>query len=107
MRRWPATTEFGRARIATPLWQPYFGRPQDSERPCPRPRLARISGPALSWDLPTAGVEANLWGIFGVKIGWIEGLEINLLSVVAGLDLRQPALKLPGFGQIDSAAALP
>jgi hypothetical protein len=53
------------------------------------------------------GVEANLWGIFGVKIGWIEGLEINLLSVVAGLDLRQPALKLPGFGQIDSAAALP
>jgi len=42
-----------------------------------------------------------------VKIGWIEGVEINLLSVVAGLDLRQPALKVPGFGRIDFAAAFP
>jgi Protein of unknown function (DUF3750) len=47
------------------------------------------------------GVEADLLGIVGLKVGWIEGLEINLFSFVAGLDLRQPALKLPGFGQID------
>jgi hypothetical protein len=46
------------------------------------------------------GVEADLLGIVGLKVGWIEGLEINLFSFVAGLDLRQPALKLPGFGQI-------
>jgi hypothetical protein len=50
------------------------------------------------------GVEADLWGVFGVKIGWIEGLEFNFLSFIAGLDLRQPALKLPGFGQIGLAA---
>jgi Protein of unknown function (DUF3750) len=47
------------------------------------------------------GVEADLLGIAGLKVGWIEGLEINLFSFVAGLDLRQPALKLPGFGQFD------
>jgi hypothetical protein len=46
------------------------------------------------------GVEMSLWGLFGVKLGWVEGLEINFLSLVAGLDLRQPALKLPGFGRI-------
>jgi Protein of unknown function (DUF3750) len=47
------------------------------------------------------GVEADLWGILGLKIGWVEGVEINLLSAVAGFDLRQPALKLPGFGRIE------
>jgi hypothetical protein len=46
------------------------------------------------------GVEANLLGILGVKIAWIEGVEINLLSLIAGFDLRQPAVKLPGFGRI-------
>ena len=49
-----------------------------------------------------------MWGALGVKIGWIEGAEINLLGLIAGLDLRKPALKLPGFGRIglaDSAAA--
>jgi hypothetical protein len=46
------------------------------------------------------GVEAGAWGILGVKIGWIEGVEINLFSFIAGIDLRQPALKLPGFGRI-------
>lgn len=50
------------------------------------------------------GVEAGLWGIFGVKVGWVDGLEINLMSFIAGLDLRQPAIKLPGFGRIDFAA---
>ena len=46
------------------------------------------------------GIEASLWGLLGVKIGWIEGLEINVLGLVAGLDLRQPALKLPAFGRL-------
>ena len=58
------------------------------------------------------GIEASLWGLLGVKIGWIEGLEINVLGLVAGLDLRQPALKLPAFGRLGldlgpSAAAAP
>jgi hypothetical protein len=47
------------------------------------------------------GVEVDIWGVLGVKVGWIEGIEINLFSIVAGLDLRRPALKLPGFGLID------
>jgi len=46
------------------------------------------------------GVEASLWGILGVKAGWVEGLELNFLGLVAGLDLRHPGVKLPGFGRL-------
>jgi hypothetical protein len=46
------------------------------------------------------GVEASLWGVLGVKIGWVEGVEFNFLGLVAGLDLRNPGVKLPGFGRI-------
>jgi len=46
------------------------------------------------------GIEASLWGLLGVKFGWVEGVEVNFLGLVAGLDLRHPAVKLPGFGRI-------
>ncbi|HEY0224034.1 MAG TPA: DUF3750 domain-containing protein [Pseudolabrys sp.] len=46
------------------------------------------------------GAELNLWGFAGIKLGWNEGVEVNLLGLVAGLDLRHPGLKLPGFGRI-------
>jgi len=51
------------------------------------------------------GVELNLWGLLGVKVGLVEGLEVNMLGLVAGLDLREPAVKIPGFGPIGFAAA--
>jgi Protein of unknown function (DUF3750) len=46
------------------------------------------------------GLEINLHGYAGVKFGWVEGIEMNLLGLVAGLDLRHPGLKLPGYGRI-------
>jgi hypothetical protein len=46
------------------------------------------------------GVQASLYGLAGFTIGWVEGVEINLLGLVAGLDLRSPALKLPGWGRV-------
>ncbi len=46
------------------------------------------------------GVEASLWGVLGVKLGWVEGVELNFLGLVAGLDLRNPGVKVPGFGRI-------
>jgi len=46
------------------------------------------------------GVELNLGGLAAIKFGWVEGVELNLLGLVAGLDLRHPGLKLPGFGRI-------
>jgi hypothetical protein len=46
------------------------------------------------------GIEASLWGVIGIKVGWVEGVEMNFLGLVAGLDLRNPGVKLPGFGRI-------
>jgi len=53
------------------------------------------------WFGRTAGgVFLSLGGYAGFRIGWRYGIEINLLGAVAGVDLRRPALKVPGFGRI-------
>jgi hypothetical protein len=46
------------------------------------------------------GLRVSLAGYAGVTLGWIEGVEVNFLGLVAGLDLRRPAIKLPGWGRI-------
>jgi hypothetical protein len=46
------------------------------------------------------GLEINLSGYAGLKVGWVEGIEMNFLGLVAGLDLRYPGVKLPGYGRI-------
>jgi hypothetical protein len=56
--------------------------------------------PYAGWSDSGTGVEASLWGVLGIKVGWVEGLEINVIGLVAGLDVRNPALKLPAFGRI-------
>ncbi|MEZ5856975.1 MAG: DUF3750 domain-containing protein [Hyphomicrobiaceae bacterium] len=47
------------------------------------------------------GGQLSLGGLFGITVGGVEGLEINVLGLVAGFDVRHPALKLPGWGRID------
>ena len=56
--------------------------------------------PYVGWTDSGTGIELNLWGMFGLKLGWVEGVEINVLGLVAGLDLRHPGIKLPGLGRI-------
>ncbi|WP_353960392.1 DUF3750 domain-containing protein [Halomonas maura] len=51
-----------------------------------------------------SGVTASLAGVLGVTLGWEEGLEVMLLGLSLGVDLRRPALKLPGFGRLGMAA---
>jgi hypothetical protein len=66
--------------------------------------------PYLGLTDSRTGVEANLWGVLGVKLGWVEGIELNVLGLVAGLDLRHPAVKVPGYGRVgfdQSATAAP
>lgn len=50
------------------------------------------------------GFFVSLGGYAGLTVGWVEGVEVNLLGLVAGLDLRRPALKLPGWGRIGIAS---
>lgn len=52
------------------------------------------------------GIFATLAGYVGLTIGWVEGVELNFFGAVLGLDLRRPALKLPGLGRFGVAAGL-
>lgn len=57
-------------------------------------------GPYFGLTDTRTEVEVSLLGVAGVKAGWVEGVEINFLRLILGADLRQPALKLPGFGRV-------
>lgn len=46
------------------------------------------------------GLRLTLGGYGGVTVGWVEGIEVSILGAVAGMDLRRPAIKLPGLGRI-------
>jgi hypothetical protein len=46
------------------------------------------------------GVQVSLLGLLGVIAGPDEGLELNVLGLVTGIDVRHPALKLPGIGRV-------
>lgn len=46
------------------------------------------------------GWQVSLLGLAGIAVGLDEGVEIDLLGMVFGVDLRRPALKLPGIGRV-------
>jgi Protein of unknown function (DUF3750) len=50
------------------------------------------------------GIRVTLGGYLGLTVGWVEGIEINLLGAVFGLDLRRPAIKMPGLGRLGFGA---
>ena len=52
------------------------------------------------------GAYASAGGYLGLTVGWVEGLEINFLGAVVGLDIRRPALKLPGIGRLGMTAGI-
>ena len=47
-----------------------------------------------------SGFQLSLLGVLGLSLGVTEGLEINLLGLVIGVDPLGLALKLPGVGRI-------
>jgi Protein of unknown function (DUF3750) len=46
------------------------------------------------------GARLSLGGYAGLTIAWLEGIQVNLLGAVIGVDLRRPALQLPGVGRV-------
>ena len=58
--------------------------------------LTEIVGPSPSHT----GIAVSLYGLVGVMAGWDEGIELNVLGLVTGVDLKRPALKLPGIGRV-------
>ena len=48
------------------------------------------------------GYQVSLAGLLGALAGADEGIELNVLGLVVGIDLRSPAVKLPGIGRVPS-----
>ncbi|MGH7486416.1 MAG: DUF3750 domain-containing protein, partial [bacterium] len=59
---------------------------------------------AVALSPSRTGVRLSLHGLLGITVGWVEGIEINVLRLVAGIDVRRPALKVPGWGRVGVAA---
>jgi hypothetical protein len=59
----------------------------------------RADGSFFGTTASRTGLEVNIYGLIGAKFGWVEGVEVDFLGLVAGLDLRHPGLKIPGFGR--------
>ena len=57
-------------------------------------------GDVFGWTPSGTGVRVSFGGYLGLTIGWVEGIEINFLGAVFGIDLRRPAVKLPGVGRV-------
>lgn len=46
------------------------------------------------------GIQFSFYGMFGIIIGKVEGIEINIIGLSFGIDFMQPALKLPAVGRV-------
>jgi hypothetical protein len=60
----------------------------------------RADGAIAGLTASRTGVELSIYGLLGAKLGWVEGVEVDVLGLTAGLDLRHPALKIPGYGRL-------
>jgi hypothetical protein len=59
-----------------------------------------VNGRWIGMTPSGSGIRINLGGYVGLMVGWVEGIEVNILGAVAGVDFRRPALKLPGLGRL-------
>jgi hypothetical protein len=46
-----------------------------------------------------AGFRLSFAGYGGVTLGWREGLAIDIAGAAIRIDLRRPAIELPGLGR--------
>ena len=49
------------------------------------------------------GLQISLGGLLGVAVGLKEGVELNLLGLVVGVDPLGLAIKLPGLGRLGAS----
>lgn len=58
--------------------------------------------PGTVFDTPPSGsgLQLSLFGLLGVIVAPVEGIELNLLGLSFGVDALRPALKLPALGRV-------
>ena len=66
-----------------------------------------LAGGGMLGSAPSGtGFQLSLWGAAGVLVALCEGIEVNLLGLVAGVRAWPPAIKLPGLGTWPARAAM-
>ncbi len=58
------------------------------------------AGSLLARTPSGTGYQLSLFGLVGLSLGRVEGLELNLLGLTLGIDPLGAALKLPSIGRI-------
>ncbi|RWR00803.1 hypothetical protein ED28_16750 [[Pantoea] beijingensis] len=46
------------------------------------------------------GVQVSLLGLMGITLGIEEGIEVNVLGLNVGVDIKSPALRIPFIGRL-------
>jgi len=59
-----------------------------------------MNGSLLDSTPSGTGFQVSAYGVLGLLMAWEEGVELNLLGLSFGLDVKRPALKLPLIGRI-------
>ena len=59
-----------------------------------------VDGAVLAPTPSRTGFRLSFGGYAGLTVAWVEGIELNILGGVIGLDIRRPALKLPAAGRL-------
>ena len=59
-----------------------------------------VDGAIVAPTPSRTGVRLSFGGYLGLTVAWVEGVELNILGGVIGLDIRRPALKLPAAGRL-------
>ena len=60
-----------------------------------------LNGSIIDTPPSGSGIQFSLFGLFGILMSNIEGVEINLLGQVTGFDFSRLALKIPGIGELE------
>lgn len=59
-----------------------------------------LTGTIVAPSPSGTGFQLSLFGLVGILLAVDEGIEVNLLGLSFGIDVTDPALKLPGIGRI-------
>lgn len=53
----------------------------------------------FSFSESKTGVQFSLYGLLGLTVGLVEGIEINIIGLSFGIDFRRLGIKLPAVGE--------
>jgi len=59
-----------------------------------------VGGAPLAMAPSGTGMQLSVLGLVGVMGAWEEGVEVNVLGLAFGFDVKRPALKLPAVGRL-------